>query len=279
MKALTFLLTLIVMVAYGQAQDTLTNAKVIQLAKIGLEPSIIIGKMKTSVNIFDVSTDGLIALSSNGVSAEIINEMMKIDTEAKTAMANQKDMKDPKSMRTPGIYYLDPADEVKPIKRVDPSVISSNKVSASGIAISGPFIQTSPTEKLKSTLAGGKSRLEITATNPVFYFYFENSSNPNADSWFFATATSPNEFALVKLTEKGKSREMIVATANSFQESSGVSDKVKVSFDYVEEAEGVYKVFFKEPLKEGEYCFLYASTIPSRQSNDKVFDFGIHPVK
>lgn len=267
------------MVANIQAQDTLTNAKIIQLAKIGLEPSIIIGKMKSSVNIFDVSTDGLIALSSSGVPSEIINEMMKIDAEAKAALANQKDMKDPKSMRAPGIYYLDPGDEIKPIKRVDPSVISSNKVSASGISISGPFMQTSPTEKLKSTLAGGKSRLEFTETNPVFYFYFENNSNPNADSWFFATATSPNEFALVKLTEKGKSREMIVATANSFQESTGVSDKVKVSFDYVEEAEGVYKVFFKEPLKEGEYCFLYASTIPNRQSNDKVFDFGIHPVK
>lgn len=267
------------MVAYGQAQDTLTNAKVIQLAKIGLEPSVIIGKMKTSVNVFDVSTDGLIALSSNGVPTEVINEMMKVDAEAKAALANQKDMKDPRSMRAPGIYYFDPGDETKPIKRVDPSVISSSKLSAGGIAISGPFIQSSPTEKLKSTLAGAKSRLEFTATSPVFYFYFENSSNPNADSWFFATATSPNEFALVKLTQKGKSREMIVATANAYQESSGVSDKVKVPFDYVEEAEGVYKVFFNEPLKEGEYCFLYASTIPSRRSNDKVFDFGIHPVK
>lgn len=96
-----------------------------------------------------------------------------------------------------------------------------------------------------------------------------------SDNWFFASATSPNEFALVKLNQKRDSREMTVARENNFGESSGVSNKVKVDFDYTEEAEGVYKVTFKKPLAKGEYCFVYASATPSSYSNDKVFDFSI----
>ena len=69
---------------------------------------------------------------------------------------------------------------------------------------------------------------------------------------------------------------MIIASSGAYVESSGIPDKDKVQFDYVEEAEGVYKVFFNKPLKDGEYCFLYASTVPNRFSNNKVFDFGIH---
>ena len=257
--------------------DTLTNEKVIQLSKIGLQPSVIISKIQSSINLFDVSTDGLISLSSSGVSAEVINEMMKADAKAQVDIAyQQRDMSDPKTMRPPGIYLYDPTDESKPLKRVDPNVISSTKVSSSGVAISGPLVRTSPTEKLKSTIAGADSRLKIMQASPVFYFYFENTNNSNSDNWFFATASSPNEFALVKLTEKSKNREMIIASSGAYVESSGIPDKDKVQFDYVEEAEGVYKVFFNKPLKDGEYCFLYASTVPNRFSNNKVFDFGIH---
>ena len=60
------------------------------------------------------------------------------------------------------------------------------------------------------------------------YFYFENNSNPAGDDWFFATATSPNEFVLVKLDEKKDSREMVVGDANAYGSSSGISNKIKI---------------------------------------------------
>jgi len=274
-----FALALSATLLYGQAvKDTLTNDKIVKLSKIGLQPTVIISKIETSVNLFDVSTDGLIYLSSEGVHADVINKMMEVDAQAKAAIANQKDMNDPLTMRSVGIYYYQPAVAEKPLRRVDPTVISTNKVGGGGITISLPGVSGTSTEKLKSTLSGGDARLQLTETSPVFYFYFDRN-NPNADSWFFATATSPNEFSLVKLTEKGKYREMVVATANAYKESTGISDRVKVPFDYTEEAEGVYKVFFTEPLKKGEYCFLYASDVPSMYNNDKVFDFGINPVE
>ena len=98
-------------------------------------------------------------------------------------------------------------------------------------------------------------------------------------NWWFATAISPNEFALVKLTEKKDSRSFETGKSSSgggySGSSSGIPEKVKVPFEYTEVAEGIYSVTFKQSLKPGEYCFVYASAAPDRYSNNKVFDFGI----
>ena len=106
-------------------------------------------------------------------------------------------------------------------------------------------------------------------------------NNPNADSWFFATATSPNEFVLVKLYayERKKYRNIQIGTTTiiggSYSEKSGVREKDKVPFEYTEISEGIYKIIFREPLKPGEYCFMYSSATPAMYTNDKVWDFGI----
>ncbi len=255
--------------------DTLTNEKIIKLSKLKLESSVIINKIKTSVTVFDVSTDALIKLSDNGVAADVINEMMKSDTKRQSDLANKKDLNDPKTKRQPGIYYYNPKDTAKPVKRVDPTISSTTKSGGFGTALAQGMTYGIAKDKLTSSIAGNESRMKIFNTNPVFYFYFESNNNPDAGNWFFAAATSPNEFALVKMDEKKNSREMQVGNANAYGSSSGIPDKVKVAFEYAEEAAGVYKVTFLQPLKEGEYCFLYASSTPTRYSNNKVFDFGI----
>jgi hypothetical protein len=73
--------------------DTITNAKIIKLTKIGLQPSEIINKIKTSVRIFDLSEAGISKLNENNVSQEVINEMLKNkkdDMEVKTPIINDK---------------------------------------------------------------------------------------------------------------------------------------------------------------------------------------------
>ena len=255
--------------------DTLTNEKVIKLSKLGLQPSVIINKIQTSYTLFDVSTDGLINLSENGVSADVINEMMKIENEAQMANANQKDMNDPLTMRRTGIYFYNPEDSLKPIRRVDPTITTTTKSGGLGSAIARAYSYGVAMDYLISSLAGKNSRMQIDDPDPVFYFYFENNSNPDGDDWFFATATSPNEFVLVKLGTKKDSRVIAVGEANAYGSSTGISNKMKIPFDYEEVEDGIYKVTFKQPLAKGEYCFLYASSTPTRYSNNKVFDFGI----
>ena len=278
MKKIITIIILSFVTFFANAQtkvDTLTNEKVIKLSKLGLQPSVIVNKIQTSYTLFDVSTDGLINLSDNGVSADVINEMMKTDAKAQLTIANQKDLNDPKTMRKTGIYLYNPKDSVKIIRRVDPTVTSTNSSGGFGTALAQHYSYGLAKDKLKSNISGKNSKMQIIDTNPVFYFYFETNTNPGADDWFFATATSPNEFCLVKLDEKKDSREMVVGDANAYGSSSGISNKIKVSFDYEEVTEGIYKVTFKQPIEKGEYCFLYASSTPTRYSNNKVFDFGI----
>ena len=61
-KLAILVLFLVSTASEAQVKDTLTNAKIVQLTKIGLAPSIIINKIKTSVNLFDV-----LALDCNGI--------------------------------------------------------------------------------------------------------------------------------------------------------------------------------------------------------------------
>lgn len=275
-QILTIFLALFSLSANAQTKtDTLTNTKIIKLSKLGLQPSIIITKIQNSYAIFDVSTDGLINLSDNGVPSEVINEMVRIEAKASMESVNKKNQKDPLMKQKPGIYYYNPKDSIEPLKQVDPTVVSTNKTGGFGTALAQTYTMGLARAKVKSNLSGSTSHLQINENAPVFYFYFENNGNRSNDSWFFATASSPNEFVLVKLEDRNNNRELVVGDMNAYGGTSGVSDDVKVQFDYLKMSEGIYKVTFKQPLKKGEYCFLYANATPTSYSNDKVFDFSI----
>ena len=279
MKAKHILLALLLILCRNtQAQikvDTLTNEKVIKLSKLGLKSSVLINKIQTSYNKFDVSTDALIKLSDSGVSAEVINTMMSVYTKEQLEAANQKDINDPKTMRRTGIYFYNSQNTSKLINRVDPTVTSTSKSGGFGTFVAQAYTYGIAKSKVKSSIAGKNSRIQITDASPVFYFYFENNANPKADDWFFATATSPNEFVVIKMDQKKDGREIVVGTDNAYSSSSGISNKVKIDFEYEEIADGIYKVFFKQPIQKGEYCFLYASSTPTQYSNNKIWDFGI----
>ena len=275
MKATILIILCVTLLGFVNAQnneDVLTNETIIQLTKIGLEPSVIISKINTSITKFDVSTDALIKLGNNSVSSQVINEMIQVNSEHKSVELTQKDANNPNAFHSPGIYYYNPNDSEKQLRKVDPTVVGSTETHAAsyyGIGGGGSI----------SNISGGQSKLQINESNPTFYFYFENNSDPALNNWWFATATSPNEFALVNFKVRKDSRSFEtgrVSGGGGFSSgSSGIPEKVKVPFEYTEVSQGIYSVTFKTPLKYGEYCFIYASTAPNRYSNNKVFDFGI----
>lgn len=156
--------------------------------------------------------------------------------------------------------------------------MGDSKSGGFGAALAQSYSYGLASSNVTSSLVGKNSKLIIDSNEPVFYFYFDNSNSFNRDNWFFASASSPNEFVLVKLKEKKDSREMVIGSANVYGSSSGIPNKSKIPFDYVEEAPGVYKVTFSSPIDKGDYCFTYASSNPNRYSNDKVFDFSISPL-
>lgn len=259
--------------------DTLNNEKIVKLSKLGLQTSVIINKIQTSYTSFDVSTDALIELSEKGVSAEIINEMMRINQQAIIEILNQKDINDPLTNREPGIYYYNPKNEAKPFRKVDPSVITSFKSGGFGAALAQELTYGIAKSNMISSLSGGKSRLQIEEDSPLFYMYFSKKSLSGSDNWFFATASSPNEFDIVYLYNNKKNREMKIGDMNAYSKNLGIPDDVKVPFEYEEVEIGIYKIYFSQPLKRGEYCFVYKSATPTNYNNNKVFDFGIDIIK
>lgn len=276
-KQILFVITFLFISGFSLAQqyDTLYNKTIISLTKMGLPPQTIISKIQTSITSFDVSINALLNLQSNGVGGDVINEMIKINDKANTQASKEKNSSNPNVMHRSGIYYYNPSNLNNPLKRVDPTVTSSNKSGGVGTAVAQYYTYGIAKNKIKTELSGKNSHLQINEDNPVFYFYFENNSNPSSDNWFFATATSPHEFDAVILDVNRDSRVMSIGESNAYGSSSGVKSKIKIQIDYLEVAEGIYKVTFKHPLKKGEYCFLYSSATPSRFNNNKVFDFGI----
>lgn len=258
--------------------DTITNKTIIQLKDAGLSSAIIKAKIQGSVCRFDLSTDALIGLKKAGLSDEVITEMLSSNNAAAANPNNPAPAADTVSKVTPGIYYCKGKD--CELTELEASVYSQAKM-GSGLltALTYGIAKT----EMKATLSGDKANLQIDETSPVFYFYFDKSvsnnfgNNGNQMFWF-ASATSPNEFLLVKFTTVKKSREVITGSWNSYEGmSSGISDKNKISFKYEKISQGVYKVYTEQPLKKGEYCFMYAGGTATYGTAplQKVYDFGI----
>lgn len=270
MKKLCTLLVLLIAMQASNAQtseETLTNEKIIQLSKIGLQPSVIVNKIKGSKTNFDVSTDALITLNSAGVAAEVINAMMKTSGEQNAAETDLIDSKDPNAMHRSGIYIFNSANIENPLSKIEVVRVSSYQSS------SGGYYGVGGSSK-KAVLSGFESKQQLTTSTPVFYFYFNPKENVKAD--WYENAASPNEFALVKVIDVPKKNIRLFKVGGSstvgFSSSShsGIPEALKIPFEFTLQKDGIYKVTFKEPLEEGEYCFVYAA------ATGKVFDFGIH---
>lgn len=178
------------------------------------------------------------------------------------------------SSQKTGIYYISELDSAE--VRILPSVFSGTKTNTLGAAFSYGIASS----KIKSTMNRPSSVNVVKNTKPVFIFYFARNNNNfaiGASNWWFATASSPNEFVLVKLVQKKKTREMVTGKVNLYSGVNiGVDQKYIVDFDIETIDDFTYKVYPKIDFEPGEYCFYYQGTIPQGgYTNQSVFDFSI----
>lgn len=268
-----FAAILLLNISFGQVtNEVLTNESVLTLYGLGIDPSVIVSKIEISTTNFDVSTDAIIDLTKKQLPASIINAMVKSANSTEN-IAYNANPNDPRSLHKSGIYYYNTLqhDSAKLIY-IDPSVYSFSQSSG--------YVMNALTKGLskvkdKITIDGEHSRLNILTNKATFYFYFDvnNISLSNSNS-FFSSATTPNEFMLIKFREASHDRYVNVGAYNNFGASSGVEEKVRVPFTYDEVANGVYQVTFTQTPESGEYCFLYAGNATG-ESAKKVFDFTI----
>lgn len=257
-----------------QAQDELlTNASIIELTELGFGEDVIIEKIQHSEHDFNTSLSGLKRLKEAGVSDAVIKAMVNAQSAAaKEAEETQEsDLTNPLSPQEPGIYYWTTKQGKGKLLQLEPTVYSQGKT--------GGWLESQLTyglakTKVKAVAPRPRARLRVAEARPVFYFYFEQK-NPGLSyaHSFIDGAVSPNEFVLVKMTEKRDSREVTVAESNILSSAHGASSKHTRDFDFEKVKPGIYKVMITTPLEPGEYCFFYAGAARA----ERLFDFGSDP--
>lgn len=265
MKQLLLLILFTISTATINAQqEVLTNQSIIDMLELGFTEDIIVTKISTSKCDFNTEIDALKSLKEKGINSNIIVAMMKA---AKAIQENEEYANDAMS----GIFIKDGEKMI----RIHSTVFSGTKTNTLGAALSYGIADA----KIKSTMLGATSNNTVNTTLPEFYFFFErNRNNISLSNWWFSVATSPNQFALVKLETKGKRRELETGKVNIYAGTSvGVNEETTIKFHITEINEYEYKVVPESPLESGgEYCFFYQGSIPQGgYSNQSVFDFSI----
>lgn len=254
-------------ISQGQ-EETLNNASIFELVKLGLGESLVVDKIKTSRCNFDVSITGIKQLKSGNVPDGVISAMLGAAKGiAGRLNEGSGNPNDPKSPHDAGIYYYDDSSEKAKLTKAEPSVYSQQKM---GVAIFAAYGQSA---KNKAVLHPANATLRTTNRKPVFYFYFENTKSGLGET--SNVATSPNEFVLAQFESKEKDnlRQLVIGRFNAYSGSQfGPEDKAIRGFDYEKVAPGIYKVCPKQDLASGEYGFFYGGQAGSA---GKVFDFAI----
>lgn len=262
MRILLLIVLLLISLTISAQSEKLTNQSILDMIELGFSDDIIMTKIKTSEFSFDTSIEALKALKEKGVSDDIIVTIMNMQlhqTNEKTSTETNK----------AGIYYNDGDMYVK----IYPSVFSGTKTNTLGASFSYGIASSD----IRSTINNRESNNVIKSDQPEFWFYFSPGNNIDLGNWWFFSATSPNEFVLVRLDQKKKSRELKTGSVNIYSGTNiGVAERHIIPFAIEVIDENTFKVSPKEPLEDGEYCFFYQGAIPNGgYSNQSIFDFSI----
>ena len=267
------------------AQETMNNDEVITLTKAGLNPTLIVGKIRTSKTNFDLSTDSLIKLKQAGVSDDVVAAMLEAkngkpaspagtNSTGAAAVGATGDPNDPMSKHNYGIYLYEEKDGVRKMTPVKANVSAQNRT---GGMFTSSLTYGIGKVKIKSNLPGRNADLQLNSTSPVFYFYLDvTSGGLNTAS---GVPSDPKEFALVRFNQRSDNREVTIGKSNVFGAKGGLSDEYVVEFKAEDMGNGIFKVTPAADLKKGEYAFYLVNSGNSNTSagvGAKFFDFGIN---
>jgi hypothetical protein len=266
------------LLASPASAETLTNRSIVALNAAGLDPDTIIAKIQSSDTKFDLSTEQMIALKKQGVPGSVIAAMLAAEgkPEASTTPPRQQfaapvraSSANLSASRPAGIYLLDGGQLV----RIEPNVSGQTKT---GGFIASALSYGIAKISVRIVLQGDSARVRTHEATPTFYFYLPGAARANASSFdedSSSAPSSPNQFSLVRMSEKKGSREARVGRGNIAGAQSGVVDKDRIDFTYDEARTGMFSVRPTSPLPPGEYCFIMIGSGGARVA--KLFDFSV----
>lgn len=277
-------------VLFSQTTEILDNQGIINLVNSGIPSSIILKKIESSPNRFDLSTDALVNLSNQKVPEAIIGAMMESE---KRKVSDYYDLT--KKFDETGIYLLKGELDNPDIIFLEPTVIDKVKEGSFGSHMASA-ITAGAKKKIKAIIAGSSSNTNVDS-NPVFAFYFgdESEKKPevsqplNQNDPFamikalqgvnttekveFSSVGSPNEIRLVQTEANDKERSFVASASSGMTRESGIDSDYVRDFKFEKLAPGLYKVFFEKPLEKGEYLFVQAGIALGQ--GQYIYDFSV----
>lgn len=202
------------------AEEILTNETIVTMVKAGLGEELIISKIQTSQNQFDVSTDSILKLKAEGVNEKTIKAMVEASKPKTSTVPEPSGI----ISMTISNVYLKTAEKMIPV----PPVIAQISVSKKKAFIPYYF----GAHDVWHFIRGEKSVVRTNDKNPPFY-----------------TKMNPSGFILVKLTYQ-KSNDI------RFAVSTGGIYKATIPVEFKESSEGLFELLSKVDLSPGEYAFV-----------------------
>jgi len=184
--------------------------------------------------------------------AEISRDAKALSEEAAAQHAIEKETS--RIPQAPGVYWLD-GDQTKTLKTAEAAVHINKKRQV--LKVLAPVGQA----------LSGKGTLEIDGAHSASVF-------TNAEQEFYIQLSEPERFGVARLTSKGNVRivENLVylPVDNDVEESPVLVETLQRELD----PNGLYKVWPKDPLPEGEYAVIEYTL---NAMNMQIWDFAIQP--
>jgi hypothetical protein len=270
---------LLVQSANGQnGREVLNNDAVITMVKAGLPTNVIVNKIRSSQNQFDLSTNELVRLKQSGINEDILMAMQgysEISDPRPTAPSvynsESVDPNDPMARHTIGIYHYTERHGVRKMNELEPSVVTSSHTTGMiGTKLTYGIWQN----KQKAKLAGGSAQYQVTDPEPVFYFFLNEKDRTMAAVKYFPASVS--QFQLVRFDVKGHDREVTVGKSSEYTNKVGIQSNFLVPVNVEKIGDGVFKVTPRGVLKSGEYGFFMLGTGASVGAT--FFDWSFRPI-
>lgn len=273
-------------------REVLTNVKIVEMVRLGLDDEIIVEKIRQSECRCDTDTTALGKLKTAKVSKAIIMAMLEASSDKdfspspnnksysesnandspktvpnNASKSNGASSKALSQMSEPGIYLFEDGRATA----IEPTIYSGTKASFLGSALTYGIKKA----KIRAVVRGKSANMQVKSARPEFYFIFSREyGNSGAVMSGFAgfAATSPAEFVMIVMKQKDNSREAVLGEVGITGASTGAPDKFIREYSFEKIKPGVYKVVPKTDLIAGEYCFYYAG---AGGAASKVFDFSL----
>jgi len=223
--------------------SVITNARVIELSKLGLDDDIVIAKIRNGNCQFQLGDSDLVELKKAGVSSKVIAAMLDTGSNVKPEPTTPRpeeasSVVSPAAGPTAAGMYVSSGDT---FTKIMGQILSTKRTGSLLVSDLTMHIKTS---KVNEQLLGAHAQT-VTGPNPQFLFI---PAKQESDA-----GVNAGDLILIRMEEKKDRRQFEVGAAGAWRQSSGVALSHEVQLSRTEVRPGVYKIAPVTTLTKGEY--------------------------